>query len=275
MNRTAKFAALLLSAAIAAPGIAAAQSKVTLTAAGSTALLPLVKEAAAAYTAANPSVTINVQGGGSRVGITQAAAKTVDFGMSDIVASKKDFPDLVDNKICVVGFAVVASPDVTVDSLTRQQVADIFTGKITNWKDVGGKDQRITIVNRPRSSGTRAVFSQVMLGGKQPSDQGLVQDATGTVVTTVKTTPGSVSYAAFSGIRNQGLKELKIDGNAPTDDNVTTGKWPIWSYEHIFTNGPPNGDQSKFLAFLRSNSALINKLGYIPIRDMKVQETDR
>jgi phosphate transport system substrate-binding protein len=264
-----------MSAAIAVPALANAQTARTLTAAGSTALQPLVKEAATAYMAANKNITIQVQGGGSRVGITQAAAKTVDFGMSDIIADKKQFPDLVDNKICVVGFAVVANPDVGVDNLTKQQVVDIFSGKISSWKEVGGKDVKITIVNRPRSSGTRAVFSQTMLGGKQPSEQGLVQDATGTVVATVKTTPGAISYAAFSGIRSQGLVELKIDGVAPTEDNVTSGKWPIWSYEHIFTNGPPDADESRFLAFVRSNADLIRRLGYIPIRDMKVTETDR
>jgi phosphate transport system substrate-binding protein len=273
MNRTAKVAALALSAALALPAIAFAQT--TLTAAGSTALQPLILQSAADYKAKAPGVTINVQGGGSRVGITSVASKTVDLGMSDIVAPKKDYPDLVDSKICVVGFAIVANPDVSVDNLSKQQVADVFTGKITNWKEVGGKDQKITVINRPRSSGTRAVFSQTILGGKPPTDAGLIQDATGTVVQTVKTTPGSVSYAAFSGIRNQGLKEIKIDGIAPTDENVADGKWPIWSYEHVFTNGPPSTEASKFLAFTISNSATIRKLGYIPLRDMKVSESDR
>src|SRR5271165_3732403 len=156
MIRSAKVTALAIGAALVLPTMALAQT--TLTAAGSTALLPLVLQSAQDYSTKNPNVKINASGGGSRVGITQVAAKSVDLGMSDILADPKQFPDLVDNKICVVGFAVVSNPGVGVTNLTRQQLVDIFSGKTTNWKDVGGKDQKVVVVNRPRSSGTRAVF---------------------------------------------------------------------------------------------------------------------
>jgi phosphate transport system substrate-binding protein len=261
------------SAAATTSAPAFADPATTITIAGSTALLPLVKDAAAAYQAANPTVKISVSGGGSGTGINQVAAKAIDIGDSDILA--ESHPELHDNRVAVVGFAVIAHPGVTVKNLTKKQLRDIFSGKATNWKELGGSDQKIVVVNRPRNSGTRAVFTKTLMGGVPINENGLVQDATGTVVSVVKQTPGAISYAAFSGTRNSGLPELSIDGVAPTDDNIITGKYPVWSYEHMFTNGPPTGEISRFIAFVQSHADLVRKDGFILIRDMKVRETDR
>jgi phosphate transport system substrate-binding protein len=232
-----------------------------------------MKAAAEEYEAKYPAIKISVTGGGSRVGITQVAAKAVDLGDSDIVA--KGYPDLIDHRVAVVGFALAANPEVNISNLTKQQIQEIFSGKITNWKDVGGKDQAIVVINRPRSSGTRAVFMQTLMGGVKISESGLVEDATGTVVSALKTTPGAVSYAAFSGIRDQGVRQISIDGVAPTDKNVMSGKYPFWSYEHIFTNGAPAQEAARFLDFVAGNAKLVHKLGYIPVKEMKVAENDR
>jgi len=278
MFRTA-LAALVLGALVA-PSTALADG--SLTAAGSTALLPLVKASAEAYQDKHSDLKISVSGGGSRVGITQVAAKAVDLGDSDILA--KGYPDLVDHRVCVIGFSVVTHPGVNVKNVSKKQLQDIFSGKITNWKEVGGADEKIVVINRPRSSGTRAVFTQTIMGNVPVSETGLTEDATGTVITAIRTTPGAVSYAAFSGTKKfedghyvpvEGINELAIDGTAPTDENVETGKYPIWSYEHIYTNGVASKDASRFLAFVSSNSTIIHQLGYILTRDMKVSETDR
>src|SRR5271165_816686 len=163
MSRSARFAAFLLGAALLAPLGVVAQTKATITAAGSTALLPLVKAAADEYQTKNPNVSISVTGGGSGTGIAQVAAKAVDMGNSDILA--KGHPELVDHRVAVVGFAIVVNPGAGVTNLTKKQIQDVFGGKVTNWKDVGGKDQKVVVINRPRSSGTRAVFTQTMMGG--------------------------------------------------------------------------------------------------------------
>jgi phosphate transport system substrate-binding protein len=163
-----------------------------------------------------------------------------------------------------------------VSTLSKKQIQGIFSGKITNWKDAGGKDQAITVINRPASSGTRAVFVKTLMGTTELSKDTLTEDATGTVVQKVKQTAGAVSYAAFSGTHNQsGINEVSIDGNAPTDETIESGKYPFWSYEHIYTNGPPSSDVSRFIAFIQSNSTLLHKTGYILVRDMKVSESDR
>ncbi len=272
MKRSAAFAALLLGFSAVTASVPA-YADTTITIAGSTALLPLVKDAAGEYQKAHPDVKISVSGGGSGTGINQAAAKAVDIGDSDILAPAH--PELHDNRVAVIGFAVVTHPAAGVKNLSKKQIQDIFSGKVTNWKEVGGADQKIVVVNRPRNSGTRAVFTKTLMGSVPINESGLTEDATGTVVSIVKQTPGAISYAAFSGTRGGGLNELSIDGVAPTDDNIISGKYPVWSYEHMFTMGPPTGEISRFIAFVQSNGDLVRKDGFILIRDMKVKETDR
>jgi phosphate transport system substrate-binding protein len=272
LKRNAALAALLAGCSVAATSVPAF-ADTTITIAGSTALLPLVKDAADAYQRAHPDVKISVSGGGSGSGIAQVAGKAVQIGDSDITAPTH--PELHDNRVAVVGFAVVAHPGVGVKNLTKKQLQDVFAGKVANWKELGGADQKLVVINRPRSSGTRAVFAKTVMGGVPINESSLTEDATGTVVSVVKQTPGAISYAAFSGTRGAGLTELAVDGVEPTDDNITHGRYAVWSYEHMFTLGPPTGEISRFIAFVQSNSELVKKDGFILIRDMKVTETDR
>jgi phosphate transport system substrate-binding protein len=263
-------AVLGIACAMPLASVAAAGS---ISIAGSTALLPLALDAARVYQEQNQDVKISVAGGGSGTGISQVAGKAIDIGDSDILAPNQ--PQLVDNRVAVIGFAVIANPAVTVKNLSKKQLQGIFSGSITNWKDVGGSDQKIVVINRPRSSGTRAVFVKTVMDGTPVSESGLIEDATGTVVSVVAQTPGAISYAAFSGTHGKNVSELSIDGVAPTDDNVITGKYPVWSYEHMYTNGPPTGDVAKFIEFVQKSTDLAKKNLFIPLAAMKVKETDR
>ena len=272
MPRTARFAAFVLGAAVFAPSLAFADTSIS--AAGSTALQPLVQAAADEYQQKNPDTKISVTGGGSRTGIALVGSKSVDLGDSDIVATGSD--GLVDHKVAVIGFSVIVNPQSGVTALTKKQVQDVFSLKVTNWKQVGGKDQTITVINRPASSGTRAVFVKTLMGGMTSLPPTLTEDATGTVVQKVSQTPGAVSYAAFSGTHNAtGVAEVSIDGAAATEPNVQSGKYPFWSYEHMYTNGAPSKEISGFITFLQNDTAVFKKTGYILVRDMKVSETDR
>lgn len=137
----------------------------TIAAAGSTALQPLAEEAGKKFMEKNSNVSIQVQGGGSGTGINQVASGAVQIGNSDVPSADKikdadKAKELVDNKVAGIAFALVVNKDVKVDNLTVQQVQDIFTGKVTNWKEVGGKDEKINVINRPASSGTRATFEK-------------------------------------------------------------------------------------------------------------------
>ncbi|KYC66816.1 phosphate ABC transporter substrate-binding protein PstS family protein [Heyndrickxia coagulans] len=247
----------------------------SITAVGSTALQPLVQEAAAQYMNDHPGATINVQGGGSGTGLSKVAEGAVQIGNADVFAEEKDGIDaskITDHKVAVVGFAPVANQDIGVDNLTKQQLIGIFTGKIKNWKEVGGKDLKIVVINRAEGSGTRAVFEKQALDGAT-AVKAQEQDSSGTVQKIVNETPGAISYLAFSYINNK-VKALKVDGVEPTEENVKTNKWKIWAYEHMYTKGKAKGLTEKFIDYMLSDEVqknLVPKLGYMPISEMQVE----
>jgi len=245
-----------------------------ITAVGSTAMQPLMEQAAAEFMAKNPNARIVVQGGGSGTGLTQVAQGAADIGNSDIFAEEKagiDATRLTDHQICVVGMAAVANPAITVDNLTKQQLIDIFTGKTTNWKSVGGPDQKIVLVNRPKASGTRATFKKYALGGAEEAT-GIEEDSSGTVLKIIKETPGAIGYLALSYLDGS-LKVINLDGVAPTKENITTGKYAVWAYMHSYTRVNPAGVADTFLKYMMSDDVqktIVPELGYIPEVEMKI-----
>src|SRR5262249_6949529 len=144
---------------IACNGQTEGPAPATITVAGSTALIPLLDEAAKRYMKDHPNVVVKIAGGGSKVGLSKVAAGEVTFGASDVFAAGMD--GLVDHRVAVVGIAAMSnkgSYNSGIDSLTKEEIRDIFTGKVKNWNEIGGDDQPITVVNREKSSGTRAAF---------------------------------------------------------------------------------------------------------------------
>ena len=234
---------------------------------GSTALLPLVKQAAVDYQSAHPNVKISVAGGGSRVGLTQVAQRAVDIGDSDIPAANE--PSLVDHRVAVVTFGIIVNPQTGVKNLTTGQLRGIFSGKTTNWSQVGGKAGPITIINRPRSSGTRAVLVQKILGGTEPSESGLTQDSSGTVAAMVSQTPGAISYAGMAYVKPGSQVPVSVDGVVPADANVIRNTYKYWSYEHMYTNGQPSAQVAGFIAFVTNDTALLRRLKFIPANGIK------
>ena len=159
----------------------------TITAVGSTALQPLCEAAAEQFMEKNSGVQITVQGGGSGQGITQITQGAVQIGNSDVFAEAKvkdtaDLEKIADNKVCIVGMGPIVNKDVTVDDLTIDQLKSIFTGEVTNWKEVGGADAAITVINRASGSGTRATFEAAVLGDTKVPDtfKPQEQDSSGT-----------------------------------------------------------------------------------------------
>lgn len=263
--------AALTMAALALPVAAMAETQIT--AVGSTALLPLVKQAATKYQTEHPDVKISVSGGGSFVGIAQASSGAADMGDSDVIAPGN--AGLKDHKVAVAGFDIIVNPSAGVENLTSKQVRDIFAGRVTNWNQVGGKDQQIVVINRPRTSGTRFVFKATMMGASQIADGGLIEDSSGSVTQMVATTPGAVTYVTRAYVEGKPVTAVSIDGVKPTTDNIRTGKWKIWSYEHVFTKGDAKPEVEKFISYITNDKDDLEKLGYVVLTTMKVKELGR
>jgi phosphate transport system substrate-binding protein len=242
---------------------------------GSTALQPLAEQAAQMYMQDHSGSNVQIQGGGSGTGLSQVAQGGATIGDSDIFAEEKSgIPanQLVDHKVAIVAMGAVVNKENKVDNLTKQQLIDVFTGKVSNWKQVGGADMKITIVNRPASSGTRATFYTFALD-KHKEAQGITEDSSGTVRKIVSQTPGAISYLALSYI-DSSIKALKLDGVEPTAANVETNKYPVWSYEHMYTKGEPQGSAKDYIDYVLSDKIqkeTVAKAGYIPVTEMKVE----
>ena len=251
----------------------------TITAAGSSALKPLVDVAAEQFSNENPDVSITVDAGGSGEGLKQVADKTVTLGNSDVAAEEKldkdQAKDLVDHQVCVVTMAPIVNKDVGVKDLTKQQLIDIFTGKTTNWKDVGGPDEDIVLVTRPTSSGTRATFQKYALdGNEEASNTSMETDDSGVLLQNVTDTKGAIGYVALSYlVNNQDVATVSVDGVAPTLENTYNGTYPVWGYEHMYTKGEPNATVKAYLDFIMSDEygKSMEAQGYGVTSKMQVQ----
>ena len=272
----------VLAAATLLGGATVANADSKVMAVGSTALQPLAQEAGEKFGEKNSGVSVNVQGGGSGAGLSQVGKGSIDVGNSDIFASQKkgvDASKLQDHQVAAVGIAPVVNKDVSVKNLSSKQLKEIFTGKITNWKEVGGKDEKIVLVNRAQGSGTCFTFEQNVLDGKSAKTS-QEQDDNGAAQKIVGQTPEAISYLAFSytqGNAASKIKTISVDKLKPTDKNVADNKWKIWAYEHMYTTKNPSKDTKKYIDFVKSDDMkkTTKKLGYIPMSDMKVQKDDQ
>ena len=250
----------------------------TVTYDGASSFQALVEAAAEQFMNDNPDVSITGSGNGSGTGLTAVADGTVNIGNSDVFAETKLEADqaatLVDHEVAVVGMGPVVSLNVTVDDLTLEQLAGIFSGQITNWSEVGGEDAEIHVLNRKAGSGTRATFEAAVFGADVPDFAGEAElDKSGDVQTQLGSTDNAISYLDFSHFDETKFKAIKVGGVEPTSENVTDNSFPIWATEHMYCQEDADEVTKAFLEYMLSDDvqgSLVEEQGFIPVSQMTV-----
>lgn len=238
--------------------------------AGSTTVQPLAEKLAEAFSAQNPDVQIEVQGGGSSVGVKSAGQGAVDVGMASrqVKQSELDeYPDLNVFTIARDGLAIAVHPDVPVDGLTREEARSIFAGEIANWNEVGGPDRPIVVVAREEGSGTRAAFEEMVMGEEALIvDLAILLPSNGSIRTTVSTTPDSIGFFSF-GYLDESVKALAVDGVEATGENAASGAYPIVRPLNMMTDGEPRAMVKVWLDFIlgAEGQQIVVEEGYISI----------
>jgi phosphate transport system substrate-binding protein len=269
---------LLFAAAALLALPALAQRAVTVK--GSDTMVIMNARLAEAFMKANPGATIQVTGGGSGVGIaslingtTEIAAASRPMRTSEIDKLKNRFATRgAEIPIARDGLAVYLNERNPVRELTLDQIAGIYTGRFTNWKDVGGNDAPIVLYSRENSSGTYVYFKDNVLRGKDFSSRAQTLQGTAAVVNAVGKDANGIGYggAAYAkGIRFAGVKkDANSPAYVPSLETVRSGQYPISRYLYFYLRSAPKGDAKKFLDFVLSPAGqnLIGEVGYFPVK---------
>ena len=240
----------------------------SITLAGSTAFQPFAEELAEMYMRAHPGARINVQGGGSIVGIQSAREGAADIGMADLLKLPQEVEGELNSVIVAKdGIAIVVNPANKIENITLKDARNIFSGQIRNWKDLGGEDHAINVISREEGSGTRRSFEELVLKGVRLSSEALFQDSNGTIRESVATSPYSIGYISI-GFLSEKVKPLKLDGVIPTNENVIADIYPLARPVFFMTRGEPSGLVKEFIDFVmsREGQKLIKEKGLIPAK---------
>lgn len=266
--------AIIAALAVALPAQAGVVIK------GSDTVLPLSQKEAEVFMKEHKGASITIIGGGSGVGIASLIDGTCDIAQSsrDIKSketrqAKQKGVNPVETVIALDALTVVVHPSNPVQSLTIAQLGNIFSGAITNWKDVGGPDKAIVVYSRESSSGTYAFFREHVLSGKEFSAAALLAPATGAVVQSVSQTEGAIGYIGMAYLTN-GVRALSVAKDAASKpvaaslETAESGAYPIARELYYYTNGTPKGETKTFIDFILSPAGrkIIEETGYVPVK---------
>jgi len=263
-------AAAFLCLSLAGPAHAAG-NEVTIK--GSTTVLPIAQVAAEEFMDRNPGIKISVQGGGSGVGIASLLDRTTDIADS----SRKIKGEEIDkakaagvspNEIAVAldGIAVILHPSNPISALTKTQIKDIYTGKVSNWKEIGGPNAKIVAVSRDTSSGTFEAFETLAINKEKVRPDALTTASNQAVAQTVAQTPGAIGYVGV-GYLSPKVKDVTVDGIKCTRQTIQSGKYPLARELYMYTNGKPSGNTAKYIDFVLSKDGqkLVEEEGFVEI----------
>lgn len=240
---------------------------------GSTTVLPIAQNCAEAFMKKHPKVDISVRGGGSGTGVAGLIDGICDIADSSRPIKAKEVKKAKSKKVNPVahivamdGIAVIVHPSNSVSKLSLTELKNIYTGEISNWNQVGGKNKKIVIISRDVASGTFECFNKMALKKVRVRPDALLQASNMAVASTVKRTKGAIGYIGL-GYLNSGVKGLSIDCVMPSIKTVGSGEYPISRPLFMYTNGKPKGIVKDFIKFVlgRKGQKIVAEQGFISV----------
>lgn len=265
---------ILAGMLIAVAGIALTAKAEDITMAGSTTVLPIAQKTAEVFMNKYPGIRITVGGGGSGVGVASLIDGTCDIADSSRSMKPKEIQTAAGkgvnpkaNVVALDGIAVIVNPANAVNGLTKEQVRDIYTGKIDNWSRVGGKNVRIVVVSRDSASGTFEAFGELALGGARVRPDALMQASNQAVVAAVSRTPAGIGYVGLGYISGS-VKAVTIDGVKPSRETVLSKKYRYARPLFMYTDGEPKGAVKQYIDFVcgKEGQKLVEELGFVGLK---------
>ncbi len=238
--------------------------------AGGTAHIACEKAAIKRIMEAYPNIQITIAGGGSGIGIKEVCEGLIDIGNSGRHPTPNEMKkcNLKIYKFAIDGIGVIVNPKMPITNLSQKQVIDIFSGKITNWKEVGGPDAPIHVYTRDAESGTRKVFWKKCLLKHPITKRANFVKSNAAMKTAIANDPLGIGYISL-GVADSSVKLLAIDGVYPSLQNVKSGKYKIARGLYMVTKGEPKPLAKAFIMYMLSpeGQALVKKYGFIPVKE--------
>lgn len=242
---------------------------------GSTTVLPIMQHVAEMYMAAHPGVRIELAGGGSGNGIkallegqTMIAMSSRELRPGEVARAKARGVALSRLSVAVDALVPIVHPANRVESLSLAQLRDIYAGRITNWRDVGGADARIVVISRDTSSGTYETWSELVMGREKITPSALLQASSGMVAQMVGTHKNAIGYIGL-GYVEPSVKSLGLEGQAASVDSALTREWPLARELYIFTSANPADVVKAFITYLidpAKGQRAVRDMGFVPVR---------
>lgn len=246
-----------------------------ITISGSDTMFELNQELAKEFMLDNAGISVYVKGGGTRIGITDLIKKRTDICASSRNLKPEETKMLVEyyGSLATVyliakdGLSIYVNPNNIVNDLTIEQIKRIFTGKITNWKELGGKDTAIVPVLRNPNSGTYLYFKEHVLDNEDYTESGLTLPTTKEIIKYISENVNAIGYGGVG--YKDGIVQLRVNGVYPTENNIRNDTYPITRYLHFFVSKTPSGNIKKFIDWTLSpkGQSVIRKSGFIPLWD--------
>ncbi len=267
-----KIFSLTVALLLLSGGALFAGRKNQLTISGSTTVLPIAQAGAEAFME-KYDINVSVRGGGSGVGIAALINKTVNIANASRPMKAKEISQAKANGVNPKGYAIandgitiVVNTKNTVKNISLNSLKSIYTGKITNWKQVGGPNLPIVVISRDVASGTFEVFNEKVLGGARVVDSAMMLASNNAVSSTVADTPGAIGYIGLGYVTDKS-KIVSVDNVMPGEQTVKNGQYKLSRKLYMYTNGPAKGNAAAFLNFLLSGEGqkIVREQGYITV----------